>query len=78
LAFFKVLSKALGSNVEFICKENGTTRYNYTLKMNNHMSASTEKWTTSYPCLMFNEGDSKLNTNCKFVKKKIIEIFKTY
>ena len=70
LAFFKVLSKALESNVEFICKENGTTIYNNTLKMNDHMSASIVKQTISYPCLVFNASDSKLYTNFEFFEEK--------
>ena len=40
--------------------------------------ASTVKWTTPYPCLVFSESDLKLYTNFEFYGKKIISIFKTY
>jgi hypothetical protein len=42
------------------------------------MGASTVKWTTPDPCLMFSESDSKLNTNFEFCEeKKIINILET-
>ena len=43
------------------------------------MGASTVKWTTLDPCLVFSESDSKLYTSFEFCEeKKIIDILKTY
>jgi hypothetical protein len=35
-----------------------------------HMGASTVKWTTPNPCLVFSENDSKLYTNFEVCEKR--------
>ena len=35
-----------------------------------HMGASTVKWTTPYPYLVFNESDSKLYINFEYYEEK--------
>ena len=41
-----------------------------------HKGASTVKWTTLDPCLVFNERDTKLYTNFEFCEKKFKDILK--